>query len=111
MRFFPPLTLWRDQFQGIVLVRHLHAVGQILNALYCGLWLLWELGSGREGEKIFSVIFYPILFIVQACIIRVMSELAVSVLLVPVLLAARRPNGGGATDVVHNHDDTGGIEV
>ncbi|CAN0161375.1 unnamed protein product, partial [Hapterophycus canaliculatus] len=41
------------------------------------------------------IVVYPVVLIYLACIIRVLSELVISVLLVPSLLAKQEPGGAG----------------
>lgn len=93
------------QFQGVFLARRLHFLAQILNVIYCGYWILWGIVNGDIATAIGVVIFFPIFWFYAACFIRVLSELAISVLLVPSLLAKPAPaeassaNGGADADL------------
>lgn len=81
-----------QQFQGLFLVHKLHFIGQVLNVVWNTLFLLEAFRYGDAEKIIAAIIVYPIFMIYFACMIRVLSEIAVSVLLVPGLLA--KANGG-----------------
>ncbi|CAN0356307.1 unnamed protein product [Ectocarpus sp. 12 AP-2014] len=81
-------------FQGIVLARRLHFVGQVWNVVWSTLVLFGIFREGTALGIIVAIIVYPIFVFYMACFLRLMSELAVSVLLLPSLLAKSQGNGG-----------------
>ncbi|CAN0332939.1 unnamed protein product [Pylaiella littoralis] len=90
------------KFQGIVLVRRLHHFAQALNVIWAVLFLL---ASFRRGvvQIIVSLITFPILLVFFACIIRALSEIAISVLLVPSLLV--KSAGVSGRGAVNSRDE------
>ncbi len=93
-----------QQFQGVFLSRRLHFLAQILNVMYCGYWLLWGIVNGSLETAIAGVIFYPIFWFYSACFIRVLTEMAISVLLVPSLLAKPAPAEASSANGVADAD-------
>eukprot|EP00903_Cladosiphon_okamuranus_P014739 g13657.t1 len=85
-----------NQFQGLSLVPKLHFLAQVLNVVWNTLLLLEAFRYGDAEEIIAAVIVYPIFMIYFACIVRVLSEIAISVLLVPGLLAKANAGPGAA---------------
>lgn len=100
----------------------LHFLAQVLNVVWSTLVLLEVFRNGDAEEVIAALVVYPIFMFYFACMIRVLSEIAVSVLLVPSLLAkatagagqgAQSVNGGADADLaaygVHVSEDGGTI--
>ncbi|CAB1119617.1 unnamed protein product [Ectocarpus sp. CCAP 1310/34] len=81
-------------FQGIVLARRLHYVAQVWNVVWSTLVLSTVFREGNPLAIIVAIIIYPIFVFYMACFLRLMSELTVSVLLLPSLLAKSQGNGG-----------------
>ncbi|CAM9972317.1 unnamed protein product, partial [Scytosiphon promiscuus] len=92
-------------FQGIFLTRKLHFVAQIFNILWCTLVLLDVFHRSDAAGIVVAIIVFPVLLIFNACIIRVLSELAVSVLLVPSLLVKQEAGGAGRAGHAMNDAD------
>ncbi|CAM9927726.1 unnamed protein product, partial [Ectocarpus fasciculatus] len=83
-----------SQFQGIVLARRLHFVGQVWNIVWSTLVLFGFFREGNALSIIVALIIYPIFVFYMACFLRLLSELSVSVLLLPSLLAKSQGQGG-----------------
>lgn len=90
----PPVV---PQFQGIAVARRLHFVSQILNVVFWIFVLLSVFAEGEAGMIVAALIFCPVMLIVYAMLIRLLSEMAVSVLLIPPLLAKHQPGAGVAS--------------
>lgn len=85
------------------------------------LFLLEVFRNGSAGAIIAGLIVYPIFMIYFACMIRVLSEMALSVLLIPSLLAktnagtragGQSANGGNNADLAaYGVSDDGGTIV
>lgn len=97
-----PYILLAPQFQGIVLVRRLHLFAQALNIVWAIFYLLASFRDGTVRVIIVALITFPILVVYFACIIRVLCEMAISVLLVPSLLA--KPATGTGRETVNGVD-------
>lgn len=74
----------------------MHFFGQVLNIVVSTVALLSTLAKGNSQEIIFGIVAYPIFMLFFACMIRVVSEVAISVLLVPSLLAKVNSGNGAA---------------
>lgn len=92
---FPSRSPLLPQFQGIFVMRKLHFVAQVFNIVCCTLVLFDVFVYGNAAGIIVALVVYPIFLIYMASIIRVLSELAISVLLMPSLLAKQEMGGGG----------------
>lgn len=108
------------------MVHKLHFLAQVLSVVWCTLFLLHVFRYGDAAQIVAAIVVYPILVFYFACMIRVLSEMAVSVLLIPSLLAetaagagaaaaagGQAANGGNDADLaaygVHVSDDGGTI--
>lgn len=76
-------------------MRKLHFVAQVFNVVWCTLVLFNVFRDEDVGGIVVGIVVYPIVLIYMASIIRVLSELAISVLLVPSLLAKQEAGGPG----------------
>lgn len=85
----------------------MHFLAQILNIVWSTLFLLNVFRYGHVGQIIFAIVLYPILIFWFACMIRCLSELAISVLLLPSLLA-KGPRTGAAGG---GHSANGGVDA
>lgn len=71
----------------------MHLIGQIVSLFFWTIVLLSSF-AGPAQWIVFMVILYPFLVLIYAFLIRVVSELAISVLLLPPLLAKHQPGQG-----------------
>lgn len=74
----------------------MHFLAQVLNVVWSTLFLLEVFRYGSAGEIVGALIVYPIFMFYFACMIRVLSEIAISVLLLPSLLAKATTGNGAA---------------
>lgn len=80
----------------------MHLFAQALNIVWAAFYLLASFQDGRARVIIVALVTSPILVVYFACLIRVMSEMAISLLLVPSFLA--KPAGGSGRETVNGVD-------
>ncbi|CAM9711556.1 unnamed protein product, partial [Choristocarpus tenellus] len=79
--------------QGVSVVRRLHSIAQIINAATWIFILIAVFVNEDAGLTIVALIGLPIVWIIYALLIRAVCELAVSVMLIPALLANQLHQG------------------
>lgn len=76
-------------------MRMLHMLGQVINAFIHIVFIMGIFYQDEAGVIVVSIIFLPLSLVLNATLIRVFSELIVSVLLIPSLLVKNQPAAGG----------------